>query len=200
MSVRCISPPACCLASFSRSGGLSGRSSLASIDSLSVEVSSAGASSISAVAPSAGSSRSGFCSISVRMRSTSSSRESCSSLIARCSWGVITSCWLRRRFCFSSSAMSSLHLLQLEALAEVLGARPVGSGDLGRRAGLEKPSFHQQNCAVADAQGLPHGVIGDEDPEPPRLEPGNEPLELVYGNGVDPRERLVEEQETRLRD
>jgi len=64
---------------------LLGKSSLASIDSFRVDVSSAGASSSSASAPSAGSSRSGFCSISVRMRSTSSSRESWSSLIACCS-------------------------------------------------------------------------------------------------------------------
>src|SRR4051812_15550478 len=200
MSVRWISPSACCLASFSRSGGLSGSSSLASIDSLSVEVSSAGASSISAVAPSAGSSRSGFCSISVRMRSTSSSRESCSSLIACCSWGVITSCWLRRRLCFSSSAMSYPHLLQLEALAEVHGARSFRRGDLGRGTGLEKPSFHQQNCAVADAQSLADRVIRDEDTQPALLEPGDEPLELVYGDGIDPRERLVEEEEAGLGD
>src|SRR5947209_5850351 len=200
MSVRWISPSACCLASFSRSGGLSGRSSLASMDSLSVEVISAGASSISAVAPSAGSSRSGFCSISVRIRSTSSSRESCSSLIACCSWGVITSCWLSLRLCFSSSGMSSLYLFQLEALAEVHGPRPFGRCDLCRRTRLEQPSFHQQNGAVADAQGLADRMIGDEHPQAPLLETGDEPLQLVHCDGIDPGKRLVEEEEAGLGD
>src|SRR2546421_2122962 len=199
MSARCTSPSACCLASFSRSGGLSGSSSLASIDSFRVDVSSAGASSSSASAPSAGSSRSGFCSISVRMRSTSSSRESCSSLIACCSCGVITSCWLRRRLCLSSRAISTLSLsFQLEPLAQVHGAGALRSGDLGWGARLQKAPLDEQDGAVADAQGLTNGVIADEDAEPPLAQFPDQPLQLVHGDGVDAGEGLVEEEEARL--
>src|SRR2546430_7980057 len=199
MSARCTSPSACCLASFSRSGGLSGSSSLASIDSFKVDVSSAGASSSSASAPSAGSSRSGFCSISVRMRSTSSSRESCSSLIACCSCGVITSCWLRRRLCLSSRAISTLSLsFQLDPLAQVHGAGALRGGDLGRGARLQEAPLHEQDGAVADSQRLADGVVADEDAQSALAQFPDQPLQLVHGDGVDAREGLVEEEESRL--
>ena len=44
----------------------------------------------------------GFSVSSVRMRSTSSMRESCRSLMACCSWGVITSCCVILSCCFNS--------------------------------------------------------------------------------------------------
>src|SRR5438445_4793595 len=198
MSARCTSPSACCLASFSRSGGLSGSSSLASIDSFKVDVSSAGASSSSASAPSAGSSRSGFCSISVRMRSTSSSRESCSSLIACCSCGVITSCWLRRRLCLSSRAISTLSLsFQLEPLAQVHAAGALRGGDLGWGARLQKAPLDEQDGAIADAQRLADGVIADEHAQPALAQFPDQPLQLVHRDRVDAGEGLVEEEEPR---
>ena len=54
------------------------------------------------------SSSTGFSCSSCCTRSTSSMRESWSSLIACCSCGVITSCWLSRTCCLSSSAMGDL--------------------------------------------------------------------------------------------
>src|SRR5947209_7822763 len=162
--------------------------------SLSVETSSAGASLSSASDPSCGSSRSGFCSISVRIRSTSSMRESCRSLIACCNWGVITSCCDILRLCLSSNAIPC-PLFQLETLAEVHGTSAFGRRDLFRRSCFQKLSFGQQNRAVADAERLAHRVIRDEHAQALLPQPSDQALQVVDGDRIDARERLVEEHE-----
>src|SRR5258708_1546130 len=195
MSSRLTSPSFVFLRSGCATSCAGAASSLASMLWLRVEISSAGASLSSVSAPSCGSSRSGFCSISERIRSTSSSRESWRSLIACCSWGVLTSCLDLLRLCFSSHRTAPSPLLQLEPLAEVHGARPPGCGDLCRRARLQKLALHKENCAIADAQRLANGVVGDQDPQPSVAQSMDEPLQVVHGDGIHPGERLVEEHE-----
>src|SRR5574342_1210342 len=147
-----------------------------------------------------GSSSSGFSVSSVRMRSTSSRRESCRSLMACCSCGVITSCCVILRCCVSSRLMSSRprapgdgRLVQPEPLAQVHRPGPLAAGDLGRGPLLQDASGVQDIGPVADPQRLPHVVVGEERPDAPGAQRGDEPLQLGYGDGIDAGEGLVEE-------
>src|SRR5512140_2688673 len=140
-------------------------------------------------------SSSGFSVISVRTRSTSSMRESWRSLMACCSWGVITSCCVILRCCFSSSAIASVHRLfvQPELLSEIDRARLVRRRDLRRRARLEDRPGGEDVRARADAERLAHGVVRDEDADALVAQRADEPLQLADGDRVHARERLVEE-------
>src|SRR4249920_196214 len=53
--------------------------------------------------------------------------------------------------------------------------------------------------AVADAERLAHVVVGDEHADAALLEEADDPLDLDHRDRVDAGERLVEEDEARLR-
>ena len=49
--------------------------------------------------------------------------------------------------------------------------------------------------SVHDLQGLPHVMISDQDPDPPVLELPYDALDVIHGDRIDPRKRLVQEDE-----
>src|SRR5688572_12828876 len=87
-----------------------------------------------------------------------------------------------------------------EALAEVvlprLGVRedlvPVSLGD--------DPSVENDEGAIRGVQGLPHVVVREQDPDSPLAEPEDDLLDVAHGDRVDSAERLVEEDQARVRD
>src|SRR5262245_15832649 len=148
-----------------------------------------------AVSSSSDSSRTGFSTSSCWIVFTSSSRESCSSLIACCSWGVITSDWVSLTVCLSSSAIV---YLQPEVLAEVDLAHGRILGDLGRRTFADDAPVLDDVGAVADVERLADVVIRDHDPDPTLAQLPDDLLDVDHGDRVDAGERLVQQHEARV--
>src|SRR5258706_2745209 len=134
------------------------------------------------------SSRVGFSISSWETISSSSMRESCRSLIACCSWGVITSCWASRWTCLISSAMT---YLQPEALAEVDLARLRAGRDRFRTSLFQDQPLVDDVGAVADAERLAHVVVGDQNADAAGGELADDLLNLGDRDRVDAGERLV---------
>src|SRR3990172_5553769 len=152
---------------------------------------SAGPSSVS----SSTSSRTGFSCSSCSPRFMSSRRESCNSLIACCSCGVMTSCWESLRCCLISIAIASV---QLEVLSEVDLADLRVLGDLLRSAVFQDAAVLDDVGAAADGKRLAHVVVRDDDADPARAELVDDLLDVRHRERIDPREGLVEEQELRV--
>ena len=57
------------------------------------------------------------------------------------------------------------------------------------------PPFVHDVRPVDDLQGLLHVMVGDDDPDVPGLQLGDDLLDVVQRDGIDPREGLVEEHE-----
>src|SRR6266478_1004010 len=71
--------------------------------------------------------------------------------------------------------------------------------ELPDRAGDLHPSFEHDVGAIHDVERLLDVVVGDQDADAAVAEPGDDRLDVVNGDGVNAGERLVEQQELRLR-
>ena len=74
----------------------------------------------------------------------------------------------------------------------------VGRQARGRAALENDPAVHDVR-AIRDAQRLPHIMIGDEHPDPSVAKMENDLLDIGDRNRIDSGERLVKEDELRLR-
>src|SRR5687767_11186707 len=86
-----------------------------------------------------------------------------------------------------------------EGLSEVDPADLLVGGQLARSPGPEDFTFSENIGAVSDFQGLAHVVIGDQHADLARAEMGDDLLDVDDRYGIDARERLVEQDEFRLR-
>src|SRR5512139_1810009 len=109
--------------------------------------------------PSAPSSSAGFTSSSSRTACWCSRRDSWSSLIACCSWGVITSCWLSFRDCRSSSAIHAPSRSEGEAFPQVDFPDPVRRGDLPGGPREQDLSLGDDVGTVANLEGIANVMI-----------------------------------------
>src|SRR5258706_11007372 len=148
--------------------------------------------SSSALSASAASSSTGF-STSSWVRSVSSSiRVICSSLIACCREGVITSFWDSLRDSFCSNAIQQ-PVLQSEVFSEIDFPDLRIGGELQRRAGAQDFAIVDDIGPIRYFQCFPHVMVGDEDPDAHRLEVPDNALDVEHRDGVDSREWLVQE-------
>src|SRR5258708_35116480 len=85
--------------------------------------------------------------------------------------------------------------LQPEILAEVNASYVFIIDDLVGLAEREDQAFVDYVRVVADSQGLPHVVVGDEDADTSFLEKTDDLLYVEHRDRVDSREWLVEEYE-----
>src|SRR5438105_8215502 len=90
-----------------------------------------------------------------------------------------------------------LVVLEPEVLAEVNLANVLIINDLPGRPRCEHAALVDDVRAVADAERLPHVVIGDQHADAALLEEADDLLDVEHGDGVDTRERLVEQDEAR---
>ena len=80
-------------------------------------------------------------------------------------------------------------------MAEVDLAGKLARKELVARAAYQDLAQVDDMRAMRDLERVPHVVVGNEHADAPRGEPLDDALELGDGDGVDARERLVQEQE-----
>src|SRR5262245_23054623 len=148
-------------------------------------------SSSSASGDSADSSKTGFSTSSWASRTSSSMRVICSSLIACCSDGVITSFCASLSESFCSRAMP--RPLESEVLTQVNLAHLRVGGELLGCARFEDGTVVDDVGPVRDLQGLPHVVVGDQDADSHLLQVPDDSLDVDDRDRIDAGERLVEE-------
>ena len=155
-------------------------------------VASAAAAASALPASSSRSSSTGFSTSSWVSSVSSSIRVICSSLIACCSDGVITSFWdsLSDSFC-SRAMVGAVYRRELFAEVDLAHLRVVG--ELGGVAGAQDLAVVDDIGPVRDLQCFPHVVVGDQDADAHRLQVPMMPWMSSDRDRVDPRERLVEE-------
>src|SRR5437660_1712643 len=148
------------------------------------------------------SSRSGFSSSSFWTTSWSSSVDSCSSWIACCSSGVMTTRWLCRRESLASIAIvfSLAPGLERELLSQVDLPGYRIRCDLTGGACDENFAVVHDVGPVGDPQCLADVVVGDEDPDTFLTQAADDFLDVADRDGNDARERLVEQQVLGRRD
>src|SRR6185295_18754082 len=88
--------------------------------------------------------------------------------------------------------------LHAEVLAEVDAANVVVLDDFFGPAAGEYCALVDDVGAVADAQRFTHVVVGDQHADAALLEIADDALDVEHGDGVDARERLVEQDESGL--
>src|SRR3990172_2433499 len=84
-------------------------------------------------------------------------------------------------------------LLEAEVLAEVYTAHVFIINNFVRVTGCEHRTVVDDVGAVADAQGLAHVVVRDEDADRALLEEADDALDVEHGDRIDPGERFVQE-------
>src|SRR5262249_47728760 len=87
--------------------------------------------------------------------------------------------------------------LQTELFTEVYLPGTPAAGNVCRGSLFQHLALVDDVRAVTDAKRFTHVVIGDEDADASRLQLSDYPLNVNHGDGVDARERLVEEHERR---
>jgi hypothetical protein len=87
---------------------------------------------------------------------------------------------------------------QPKAFSQIERARDRGIEHFLRRSGNLDPPVIEDVRAVDDGQRFAHLVIGDEDSQTAVAELPNHRLDIGHCDRVDPRERLVEQQERGL--
>src|SRR5262249_51386644 len=130
----------------------------------------------------------------------SSRVESCKRWIACCSSGVMTTRWLCRSESRASMAMVVSRLrLQREPIAQVdlPGDRVVG--DLRRGARDQDLAVVKNVRAVGNGKGFAHVMVRYQNADPPFPKPGDDLLDVADRDGIDTRERLVQEEVLRRR-
>src|SRR5438445_4832755 len=90
--------------------------------------------------------------------------------------------------------MFSARNLEGELLAEVDFSGYRIAGDLAGRARHENLALVQDVGAIGDRERLTHVVVGDQDADAPVAQAPDDLLDVADGDGVDARERLVEQQ------
>src|SRR2546428_843388 len=90
--------------------------------------------------------------------------------------------------------MFSARNLEGELLAEVDFSGYRIAGDLAARARHENLALVQDVGAIGDRERLTHVVVGDQDADAPVAQAPDDLLDVADGDGVDARERLVEQQ------
>src|SRR3984893_3425909 len=161
-----------------------------------------GASPSTSCFPSGSSSRRGFSSSSLRTTCSSSSVDSCRSWMACWRSGVITTRWVARRerrmvrLAWVALWIAAWVASEGELLAEIDLAGPGILRELRGGAGGEDLSNVEDIGAVGDGQRLAHVVVRDEDADAALLEAPHDLLDVTDGDGIDARERLVEEEIT----
>src|SRR3989449_6625904 len=90
--------------------------------------------------------------------------------------------------------MFSARNLEGELLAEVDFPGYRFAGDLAGRARHENLALVQDVGAIGDRERLTHVVVGDQDADAPVAQAPDDLLDVADGDGVDARERLVEQQ------
>src|SRR5882672_1678395 len=136
------------------------------------------------------------------MRSSSwfsSSVDNCSSRIDCCSCGVSVRCWESRiwRECFMPGKRVGA-ALEPEMLAQIDLSYAFIINDFLGLAVSQHAAVVDDVSAIADAESLSHIMVGNQHADTARLENPDNFLDVQDGDGVDPRERLVEQDETRL--
>src|SRR5690606_6489104 len=140
--------------------------------------------------------------------------ESCSSLIACMSCGVMTSDWLWRisslgesgmadrgdranwsGFCLPLSLAQPRRLSKAKFLAEVKAADFRAGDDVVGPPLIENLAGMNDVGAVDEAERLAHIVVGDEHADAEAGEMADERLDVADGDRIDAGERLVEEHE-----
>src|ERR1700741_3541370 len=175
----------------SREASMSWAKEKSSRDSAASRVSAPGASSLACSRSGSGvlssRSRSGFFSSSCSQYSLSSMLESCSSLIAWCNWGVMTSdcpCLISRR-CPNAMRLRPTPNSQREFLAQIHAAHVSVADDLRRRALLHPLALVQDVGAVDDLERVAHIVVGDEHADAAALQMLDEVADLADRDRVD---------------
>src|SRR5438128_4262621 len=148
------------------------------------------------------SSSNGFSSSSFWTTSWSSSVDSCSSWIACCSSGVMTTRWLCRRESLASIAIvfSLAPGLERELLSQVDLPGYRIRCDLTGGACDENFAVVHDVGPVGDPQCLADVVVGDEDPDTFLTQAADDFLDVADRDRIDARERLVEQQVLGRRD
>src|SRR6185369_13981028 len=162
------------------------------------EAAASGAFSVSG----ATSSRSGFSSSSFCTTSCNSRVESWSSWMACCNSGVMTTRWLcriERRASMAMATSRSPYALEGELLDEIDLSSDRIVGDLAGGSRDENLAVVENVRAVRDGQRLPDVVVGDEDADPAIAQPRDDLLDVGDRDGIDARERLVQQQVLRAR-
>src|SRR5262245_16981175 len=95
--------------------------------------------------------------------------------------------------CFIS--MMVCPVSQAEPLPEIDLPGPWVSRQLFGGSLHENTSFVHDVCAIGNSQRLSNVVVRDQDAESALPQPCQDVLDLTHGNGVDPDERLVEQDE-----
>ena len=149
-------------------------------------------------AASSSASRKGFCSSICSTSWCSSSVDSCSRRIDCCNCGVSARC-CESRTCSDGLQLVGHELIHPEVFAEIDLAHVGVLDDLGRRAFGQHPALADDVGAVADAERLAHVVVGDQHADAALLEEADDALDLDHRDRVDAGERLVEQDEARLR-
>src|SRR6056297_3984797 len=85
-----------------------------------------------------------------------------------------------------------------ETLTQIDAPHGFVTNDLVRRSGHDDRSVMQDIGAVDDLEGLTHVVIGDQNADAARLEVGHEVSDIAHRDRIDARERLVEQDVTRV--
>src|SRR5947209_591100 len=145
------------------------------------------------------SSRTGFSTSSWVSSVSSSMRVICSSLIACCSDGVITSFCASFRDSFCSNAIQE-PVLQSKVFSEIDFPDLRIRGKLQRGAGAQDFAVVDDIGPVGYFQCFPHVMFGDEDADAHRLEVPDDALDVEHRDRVDPGARLVEEDIPRVDD
>src|SRR5579863_8004605 len=83
--------------------------------------------------------------------------------------------------------------IQRESLTQVDAANLDIVTQLVRRTGSENPPFRNDIGAVGHAQCLPHVVVGNQNPDPGRLQVEDDLLQFQHRNRIYPAERLIEQ-------
>ena len=130
----------------------------------------------------------------------SSSVDSCSRRIDCCSCGVSARC-CDRRTC-RDGFMPDAYGGRVPTCGSVRRGRPCARRRCrrsARRALGQHAAVADDVGVVADAQRLAHVVVGDQHADAARLEEADDALDLDHRDRVDAGERLVEQDEARLR-
>src|SRR5918994_805151 len=124
--------------------------------------------------------------------------ESCSSLIACCNCGVMTSDWVCRRSRRCESAMLPEGWLETEPFAEVDAPHILVGHDLRRLSLHQYHTIVQNVCPIDDLKRFSYIVIGYEYPNTAIAQVRDQFADVIHGDRINAGQRLVQQNEVRL--
>src|SRR5689334_11642032 len=111
--------------------------------------------------------------------------ESCSSLIACCNCGVMTSDWVCRRSRRCESAMMPGEWLETKPFAEVDAPHILVGHDLRRLSLHQYHTVVQNVCPIDDLKRFSYIMVGYEHPDTPITQVCNQLTNVIHGDRID---------------